>query len=77
MEKSQQKKDLFSLSSGLKRSIRKLVVQRTSHFDGECLKKQGLIAADGSDNDKIKPEDFPEYHVQPPYNYIKATSALP
>ena len=63
--KSQKWKDLFSLRSALEQPKRKLVVQSTNHFDGECLKKWCLITADGSDNDKIKPEDFPEYHVPP------------
>ena len=35
------------------------------------------ITADGSDDDKIKPEDDPEYYVPPSYIYIEATSVLP
>ena len=35
-----------------------------------------LITADETDNDKIKPEDVPKYHVPPPYD-TEATSALP
>ena len=36
-----------------------------------------LITADGSDDDKIKPEDLPEYLVPSSYNYIEAASAVP
>ena len=36
-----------------------------------------LITSDGSGNDKIKPEDLPEYHVLPPYDYTEAALALP
>ena len=65
----------LSLFYRLEQPIRELVVQSTTHFDGECLKKK--VVLDGSGNDKIKPEDLPEYHVPPPYNYIEAISSLP
>ena len=35
-----------------------------------------LITADESNDDKIKPEDVPKYHVPPSYDN-EATSALP
>ena len=39
-------------------------------FGWRMFEKTGcLITADGSDNDKIKPEECPEYHVLPPCNY--------
>ena len=43
MEKSHQKKDVFSLPIGLMYPLRKLIVQSTSHFEGECLEKQGVL----------------------------------
>ena len=47
-------------------------------FQQRMFEKAGcLITADGSDDDKIKPEDLPKYHVLPPYYYNEATSALP
>ena len=39
-------------------------------FGWRMFEKTGcLITADGSGNDKIKPEERPQYHVLPPCNY--------
>ena len=72
------KERLILIIQWVKTVYKKISSPEDQSFWWRMFEKTGcLIAADGSDNDKIKPEDFPEYHVQPPYNYIKATSALP
>ena len=43
MEKSHQKKDVFSLPIGLVYTLRKLVVQSNSYLERECLEKQGVL----------------------------------
>ena len=44
MEKSHQKKHVFSLPTGLEQQPKKLVVQSASHFNEESLKKQGVLS---------------------------------
>ena len=61
----------------MEQPIKKLVVHSTSYFNGECLKKGCLMTVDGSDDDKIKPDDLPKYRVPPPYNYRETYAALP
>ena len=47
-------------------------------FRWRMFEKTGcLITADGSDDNKIKPEDLPNYCVPPPSEYIEVTSNLP
>ena len=71
MEKSHQKKHVFSLSIGLEQQPKKLVVQSASHFDRESSKKQGVsyhnrsddLTMDGSEDHKIKPEHLLEDYL--------------
>ena len=68
MEKSQQKKDVFSLPIVLEQPIRKLVVQTEyqSFWLRMFEKILCFITGDGSNDYEMKPEDLPEYHVAPP-----------
>ena len=59
-------------------AYRKISSPEYQLFSWKMFEKSRLrITADGFDDDKIKPEDDPEYYVPPSYIYIEATSALP
>ena len=44
----------------------------------KCWERTGcLITADGSEDDKIKPEGLPNYQVPPPIDYVEPLSTAP
>ena len=56
---------------------KKLISGTYDSFIKGCWERTGcLITADGSEDEKIKPESLSDYKVPPPIDYVEATTAV-
>ena len=56
---------------------KKLISGTYDSFIKGCWERTGcLITADGSEDEKIKPENLSDYKVPPPIDYVEATTAV-